>query len=320
MGDSLRTLAEGLPETARPLLTTRPDAEHRIPDLADRLAAALDAPRAFADDLRREAEARFDWRAIAERLADELAALGAPLLTSGGHAAVGPLRQQQVRGARNAPRGRPRWPCPSSRTAGCWTGPSKHDVEVGVPRVGADPLDDRTEGVAAGPRGPVRSGSPGRRVSSTTSFPVTPWRAFDPARGQQEVAEVPVRERDDGGRDDTRTPAEKETRTRRRRPRCTEGGGRESTPSGLPARYRGVSRTTRALRPRRRRRGGLEGHVPVGEAAGVHGPAAPHVDARVTVVGDDPADAGVEFAARPLDPLRKPDDLARLPPTRSACP
>ncbi|WP_420456097.1 glycosyltransferase [Rubrivirga sp.] len=76
MGDSLRTLAEGLPPEARPLVTTRPEAEHRIPDLADRLVSALDAPRAFAADLRREAEARFDWRAIAERLAAELSALG----------------------------------------------------------------------------------------------------------------------------------------------------------------------------------------------------------------------------------------------------
>jgi len=75
MGDSLRTLAEGLPEAARPLLTTRPDAEHRIPDLAGRLVAALDAPRQYAPDLRREAEARFDWRAIAERLAGELEAM-----------------------------------------------------------------------------------------------------------------------------------------------------------------------------------------------------------------------------------------------------
>ncbi|WP_412060954.1 glycosyltransferase [Rubrivirga sp. IMCC45206] len=72
MGDSLRTLAAGLPEAARDLLTTRPEAEHRIPDLADRLVAALDEPRRFAPELRREAEARFDWRAIAERLATEL--------------------------------------------------------------------------------------------------------------------------------------------------------------------------------------------------------------------------------------------------------
>jgi glycosyltransferase involved in cell wall biosynthesis len=75
MGDSLRTLAEGLPEAARPLLLTRPDAEHRIDDLADRLGRALDAPRAYAADLRREAEARFDWRSIAERLADALRAM-----------------------------------------------------------------------------------------------------------------------------------------------------------------------------------------------------------------------------------------------------
>ena len=75
MGDSLRTLAQGLPDAAR--LTTRPQAEHRIPDLADRLASALDHPRRYAADLRREAEARFDWRAIAERLAAELGALGA---------------------------------------------------------------------------------------------------------------------------------------------------------------------------------------------------------------------------------------------------
>ncbi len=75
MGDSLRTLAADLPEAARPLLLTRPEPEHRIPDLADRLIAALDAPRRYAPDLRREAEARFDWRAIAERLADALGAM-----------------------------------------------------------------------------------------------------------------------------------------------------------------------------------------------------------------------------------------------------
>ncbi|MDT0631764.1 glycosyltransferase [Rubrivirga sp. S365] len=75
MGDSLRALAAGLPEPARPLLLTRPDAEHRVSDLADRLTAALDAPGAYAADLRREAEARFDWRAISERLADALHAV-----------------------------------------------------------------------------------------------------------------------------------------------------------------------------------------------------------------------------------------------------
>ena len=75
MGDSLRTLAEGLPAEAGPLVTTRPEPEHRVPDLADRLGRALDHPRRFAGDLRREAEARFDWRAIAERLAGELEAM-----------------------------------------------------------------------------------------------------------------------------------------------------------------------------------------------------------------------------------------------------
>ena len=77
MGDSLRTLGEGLPEAARPLLLTRPEAEHRVLDLADRLGDALDAPRHYAADLRREAEARFDWRAIAERLAAALQGLDA---------------------------------------------------------------------------------------------------------------------------------------------------------------------------------------------------------------------------------------------------
>ena len=72
MGDSLRTLADGLPPEARPLLLARPEAEHRVGDLADRLTRALAEPRRFAADLRREAEARFDWRAIARRLADAL--------------------------------------------------------------------------------------------------------------------------------------------------------------------------------------------------------------------------------------------------------
>ena len=73
MGDSLRTLGAGLPESARPLLLVRPEPEHRVADLADRLVAALDEPRRYAADLRREAEARFDWRAIAERLSGALA-------------------------------------------------------------------------------------------------------------------------------------------------------------------------------------------------------------------------------------------------------
>ena len=78
MGDSLRTLAAGLPEAARDLLLVRPEAEHRIPDLADRLTAALAEPRRYAADLRREAEARFDWRAISERLATALRAMADP--------------------------------------------------------------------------------------------------------------------------------------------------------------------------------------------------------------------------------------------------
>ena len=77
MGDSLRTLADGLPDAARPLLLARPEPEHRVADLSDRLGRALDQPRQFAADLRREAEARFDWRAIADRLAEELVAMRA---------------------------------------------------------------------------------------------------------------------------------------------------------------------------------------------------------------------------------------------------
>ena len=78
MGDSLRTLAQGLPPAARPLLLARPGAEHRVADLADRLGRALDRPREYAADLRREAEARFDWRAIADRLAAALGEMGDP--------------------------------------------------------------------------------------------------------------------------------------------------------------------------------------------------------------------------------------------------
>ena len=77
MGDSLRTLGDGLPNAARPLLLVRPDAEHRVRDLADNLVTALSEPRRWAAELRREAEARFDWTAIAEGLAAELASLDA---------------------------------------------------------------------------------------------------------------------------------------------------------------------------------------------------------------------------------------------------
>ncbi len=76
MGDSLRTLADGLPPEARELLLVRPEAEHRVADLADRLSRTLEHPRQYQAELRREAEARFDWRAIAERLASHLDVMG----------------------------------------------------------------------------------------------------------------------------------------------------------------------------------------------------------------------------------------------------
>jgi glycosyltransferase involved in cell wall biosynthesis len=76
MGDSLGVVGEGLPEDARPLLKARPEPEHTVADLARNVAAALEQPRAHADALRAIAEARFDWRAIAARLAEDLEGLG----------------------------------------------------------------------------------------------------------------------------------------------------------------------------------------------------------------------------------------------------
>jgi len=76
MGDSLGVVGEGLPEAARPLLKARPDPEHTVADLARNIAAALERPREHADALRAIAEKRFDWRAIAARLASNLEALG----------------------------------------------------------------------------------------------------------------------------------------------------------------------------------------------------------------------------------------------------
>jgi glycosyltransferase involved in cell wall biosynthesis len=75
MGDSLGVVGEGLPEEARPLLKARPDPEHTVADLAHHIAAALERPREHAEALRAIAEKRFDWRAIAARLADDLHAL-----------------------------------------------------------------------------------------------------------------------------------------------------------------------------------------------------------------------------------------------------
>lgn len=75
MGDSLRTLGAELPETARDLLLIRPDPEHTVADLVDRMTMALQEPGRYAESLRAAAVARYDWRAIAGRLADALSAL-----------------------------------------------------------------------------------------------------------------------------------------------------------------------------------------------------------------------------------------------------
>jgi glycosyltransferase involved in cell wall biosynthesis len=72
MGDSLGVVGEGLPEEARPLLKARPDPEHTVADLAHHIAEALERPREHAAALRTIAERRFDWRAIAARLAADL--------------------------------------------------------------------------------------------------------------------------------------------------------------------------------------------------------------------------------------------------------
>ena len=76
MGDSLSVVGKGLPEDVRPLLKARPEPEHTVADLARNIAAALERPREHADALRAIAEKRFDWRAIAARLASDLEALG----------------------------------------------------------------------------------------------------------------------------------------------------------------------------------------------------------------------------------------------------
>ncbi|MEP0545635.1 MAG: glycosyltransferase family 4 protein [Rhodothermales bacterium] len=75
MGDSLRILGEALPAEARALLTVRHDAEHTVADIIDRVSDALAEPGRYAADLREAAVARYDWRAIADDLADTLAAL-----------------------------------------------------------------------------------------------------------------------------------------------------------------------------------------------------------------------------------------------------
>jgi len=75
MGDSLRTLGEALPAEARALLTVRYDPAHAVADLVENVSAALEEPGRFAQALREAAVARYDWRAIAGRLAETLAAL-----------------------------------------------------------------------------------------------------------------------------------------------------------------------------------------------------------------------------------------------------
>ncbi len=75
MGDSLRILGEALPPEARALLTVRHDPEHTVADIIERVSDALAEPGRYANDLRAAAVARYDWRAIADDLADTLAAL-----------------------------------------------------------------------------------------------------------------------------------------------------------------------------------------------------------------------------------------------------
>lgn len=75
MGDSLRVVAEGLPDETRARLLARPAPEHTVGDLAANAIAALKAPREHSAALREIAETRFDWRAIARSLAEDLDAL-----------------------------------------------------------------------------------------------------------------------------------------------------------------------------------------------------------------------------------------------------
>ncbi|MDX1418796.1 MAG: glycosyltransferase family 4 protein [Rubricoccaceae bacterium] len=78
MGDSLRTLAAELPEAARDLVLLRAEPEHTVADLVERMTTALQEPGRYAEPLRAAAVARYDWRSIAARLAESLAALASP--------------------------------------------------------------------------------------------------------------------------------------------------------------------------------------------------------------------------------------------------
>lgn len=77
MGDSLRKLAADLPEEARDLLLVRADPEHTVHDLIDRVSRALQLPGEFSEVLRRTAVQRYDWRTIADDLANLMNALAA---------------------------------------------------------------------------------------------------------------------------------------------------------------------------------------------------------------------------------------------------
>jgi len=77
MGDSLRTLAEALPEDARRLLTVRTAPEHAVADMVEHVTEALHEPGRWTAALREAAVTRYDWQTIAARLAEALTTMDA---------------------------------------------------------------------------------------------------------------------------------------------------------------------------------------------------------------------------------------------------
>ncbi|MDJ0944706.1 MAG: glycosyltransferase [Kiloniellales bacterium] len=75
---TIESLAEVLPAEATEGMKLRVDKALTVADIVDKATAALALEGRYRDDLRRAAEARYDWTAVAGKLAAELAALAQP--------------------------------------------------------------------------------------------------------------------------------------------------------------------------------------------------------------------------------------------------
>ena len=75
---TIDSLAEALPAAATEAMKLRVDRALTVSDIVDKTTAALTLDGRHRSDLRRAAEARYDWAAVSAKLAAELGALSRP--------------------------------------------------------------------------------------------------------------------------------------------------------------------------------------------------------------------------------------------------